>query len=936
MSEYATTGRRWILENNESTINTDVNTNGFQEGLNKLKNIANAGIKDIAKDIMGNLSSICSVVMEQITDVVKENLSSDISVLNSALEGTGMAIYKEIKNPMQETFQEITGYVNELTNKIAYGELGESFEKIAVVISNVASSLASVAIDNVLPALINSLSWVIDNGYVFVSVMAGATAAVATYSAVTAAATVTLSSLGSAIVKIGSAIANSLLAINPLVLGLSIITATVVGMSVALKMAADNMNIAAAVDPWYEMAQKNVSAIREEEQAIKDLIKTANEKISVDEIETNNIQNLWNELQDYVDASGNVIKNGERVSEIIGTLNNAYGMNIECINGQIQGYKNLAGSMDDYIANLRLESKARNMQPVYDEAIQKQEEYNNRRLELEKQLNDKILAFQTTDNNDVKGVFAVQIGALREEILALDESAEIYAEAIREFEGLFTSHIDTQSMKTSAQMNAEDYARKSAESMQEYGKKQEANTQKMQAEWEKLNHQYAIGEIESEEKLYEKKLEVWEKYGNKNNKDHWSYYEELYKYEQDSAEKRKQTIENTEKEIAETQKQEMREKWDTISKLENLGLISSEEAYKRQLALIEEYCPEYSDEWYSYYQTVTEYQRNALKKQVQSVRDNISDIVSEYQEAFAELENSVNSYKNKLLSVEPLFTIKTETDDDGNETTTYTVENLTEQMDKMQKYHNLIMDLKERGVSNEVLSELTTLDFDDGMIFAENLSKSSDAELEHLSELYAQKEQLAEDLANELYAPEMDKLNTDLIDSVIGQFGTLPEEIRAIGAQSLASFTEGILEDKENLTEAAHEFMNSFFTACDEGISSGSIGMENVGDNITSILEEQDLYAVGLEKGSEFASGMKDAFALLEDKLMLAQANVSADLTVGTAAQSSYGGSSWSGSGKEERIVIENRDKITVKVDRDVLGKTVNEWTKEYKRRTGT
>ncbi|MCH5348081.1 MAG: hypothetical protein J1E40_02050, partial [Oscillospiraceae bacterium] len=831
---------------------------------------------------------------------------------------------------------------------VTSGALAENFEKVVTGMSDLASVAIILTAENVLPSVIDNLAWLMNEGQLLIVSIGGITSAVIAYKTAVEVATV------------AQAAFNAINSFNPI----GLVTGAIAGLTTVI--GACTLANKAHIDQMSEGTGKydeQVKAVERLSDAYDKAEKSAEGIVKQGEEEVAELLALKNLLDKNVDAEGNIVTGYEAVKSIIEEINEIYPEEINLLSDKIDKYDELSESIDNYVEKIRdnavYESKLeifKQAAVTYDETSAKNDDLYNAWQEAQKEAErfEEKYDFYKSGINRFYGwdqVEADKVGksvgqyledmyystkgdeeiakAAYEDNLALMEKSEKDMEDFKEY---LADRYDKnnnndiyETIKSAAQMNAEENGRKAAESLREYHKQQKENTKALQDEWEKLNHQYAIGEIESEEKLYEKKLEVWEQYGDKNNKDHWRYYEELYKYEHKVTE-----------ESAEDTEQIMREKWDTISKLESLGLISSEEAYRRQLALIQEYCPEYSDEWYSYYQTVTEYQRNALKKQVQDVKDSISDIVSEYQEAFAELENSVNSYKNKLLSVEPLFTIKTETDDDGNETTTYTVENLTEQMDKMQKYHNLIMDLKERGVSNEVLSELTTLDFDDGMVFAENLSKSSDAELEHLSELYAQKEQLAEDLANELYAPEIDKLNTDLIDSVIGQFGTLPEEIRAIGAQSLASFTEGILEDKENLTEAAQEFMNSFFTACDEGISSGSIGMENVGDNITSILEEQDLYAVSLEKGSEFASGMKDAFALLEDKLMLAQANVSADLTVGTAAQSSYGGSSWSGSGKEERIVIENRDEITVKVDRDVLGKTVNEWTKEYKRRTGT
>ena len=47
----------------------------------------------------------------------------------------------------------------------------------------------------------------------------------------------------------------------------------------------------------------------------------------------------------------------------------------------------------------------------------------------------------------------------------------------------------------------------------------------------------------------------------------------------------------------------------------------------------------------------------------------------------------------------------------------------------------------------------------------------SDAEFKKINKLYSEREKLASDLANELYAPEMEELNTELVNTVIAGSG---------------------------------------------------------------------------------------------------------------------------------------------------------------------
>ncbi|MCH5192990.1 MAG: hypothetical protein J1F11_03445 [Oscillospiraceae bacterium] len=826
-----------------------------------------------------------------------------------ALGDLGAAAYEKFQNPMQNAVQEVTNHVDILAKSITNGELSESFTKIATGMSDIASLAITLTAESVLPAVITSLGLIMDKGEAIITVVTGVAAAFAAYKIAAEVAAMATVILGEAI--------------SPLYLVAAAVVGALTGATVAFGFINTTSKEASfTAETLTDKIRDETDAIKEQRKAFEDLKKAQDEKIAADDAEADHIARLWNELQNCVDkTTGEVTSNNERASLIISLLNDNYGMNIEYIDNQIQGYKELDKSMDNYIDKLKNESRIRNGQASYDEAIAEYDKLTKRKAELEK---DRLSAINLSNTQRTADEY-VDLTYINDAIDALDDQIDEVDAAIAdcesemaEYEELFSKRAELEN-----KLNNPDYGKHPAAIAGEaYAKK--------------MHEQYSSGDVSETNQQYQTEVET---------------------AIADTAETFANTPETTysignilsydpseDEETVEDVKDTMQELWDSVSMQESLGLISSEKAYNERLKLIRQYCPVYSDEWYSYYKTILDYQRDTLKEQVQSVQDGLSDILSEYQKSFSEIEGLADKYKNRLLTVGTVFSIETEKDDEGNETKTYTVENLTEQMNKMREYHKLIKELKERGVSEGVLSELTAFDMDDGMVFAENLANSSDAELEKISELYAERDKLASDLANDLYAPEIDKLNTELINNVIDQFGTLPDEIRSIGALSINKFAEGVLESKENLTETAQEFMDSFFTACEESISSGTIGMAELGQNIADILGEQDTYSIGYEKGEELAAGIRDSLDNIKiesmfNDAMLERSNVSAGLAAGQIQQnlqSYYGGASWSGSsGNTEKIVLENRDEITVKLDREVLGKTVYEWTKNYERMTG-
>ncbi len=810
----------------------------------------------------------CSGAAADMAVTMDDNLKGDLTIMQSALEGLGIAAYEKFQTPMRDAVQSVTEDIGTLSQSLSSGELSDSFDKISESFSNLASSAAEFAANNVIPVVINGLSSIIDHSNEILALIGGIGAAVAVIkivpvitSVVTAISTankalvllsaetevaafqqVALSSglslteiaVGLFTKKITLATAaqaafkamteSTMLTVVASTAALAALAAVTIGAALAFKNYVDNMETAAATDPWLEQAQKRVAAVKEEQQAFKDLLAAQEEKNASSDAEANNIQRLWSELQNYVDENGNVVSSNERVSEIIGTLNSAYGMNIECMDGQIQGYGKLADSMDEYIEKLRLEAKLRNLQPAYDEAIAGQEKYNDQRLGLEKQLNDKIAAFQATDDNDIKGVYAVQIGGLREQIAALDETYQMYQDTIAEYEGLFSQSFPQGSAladhyRSQGEQAAAEVDRILGRISDDVVLSTEEATKKIKEEWTAAEHNYAMGTISSDEELIAEKQRILDEYGDETCEEQWDYYEDLKKLQDDYADDSKKAAEEAAKEHEEAVKAE----WKAIEHQNEIGLLSDEEAYKKKLEFIQKYCPEYSDEWYDYYKDVYDYQKelsdkqldelkDSMEDQLDVVKDGLKDVLSEYKSAYKDIQSNIDSYKKKLLSIGDAFEVV----ENKNGSKTLKVNDLTKQMAEMRRYNEYIKKLKASGASQSMLEELTSMDTADGMEFAKQLANMSDADFAQINDYYKQRDEFAQELATDLYAPDTAALNDKLKSDIYEQFGLLPEEIQAIGTDAVDAFIAGL--DSGDLSDKVDNFFDKFFEDTKEGI----------------------------------------------------------------------------------------------------------------------
>lgn len=921
----------------------------------------------------------CTGAAADMAVTMDDNLKGDLTIMQSALEGLGIAAYEKFQTPMRDAVQSVTEDISTLSQSISGGALSKSFEKLSTVASEFIATVADGAA-NTLPKIINFMVEVADHAELVKAGILGISGAIAT-----AKIAAQISDIGGAVhkaaLRIGLMGTNAsvaamqtaafngelsltevaalaatgninllqlsvarlkaqFLALNPAMLGITAaaiaLGAAMVALNEKFKIDAELAAQEAATDPWLKQAQKRVEAVKEEQQAFKDLLATQEEQNASSDAEANNIQRLWSELQNYVDENGNVVSSNERVSEIIGTLNSAYGLNIEYMDGQIQGYGKLADSMDDYIEKLRLEAKLRNLQPAYDEAIAGQEKYNDQRLDLEKQLNDKIAAFQATDDNDIKGVYAVQIGGLREQIAALDETYQMYQDTIAEYEGLFSQSFPQGSAladhyRSQGEQAAAEVDRILGRISDDVVLSTEEATKKIKEEWTAAEHNYAMGVIASDEELIAEKQRILDKYGDETCEDQWKYYENLQKlqddYAEDTAEAEKKAAEDAKKATEESAKEHeeaVKAEWKAIDHQNAIGLLSDEEAYKKKLEFIQKYCPEYSDEWYDYYKDVYDYQQEYADKQLDELKDSmddqidvvkggLKDILSEYKSAYKDIQSNIDSYKKKLLSIGDAFEVV----ENKNGSKTLKVNDLTKQMAEMRKYNEYIKKLKASGASQSMLEELTSMDSTDGMEFAKNLANMSDADFAQINDYYKQRDELAQELATDLYSSDVSDLNQKLVDDITEQFGMLPEEIQAIGAESVNAFISGLCSG--DLSSDVESFVDRFGTELDDGLDNmfedwNKTITESIGDNI---------YEAGKTSGEDFVSGFNEALAELEAAVAAEQTKITAEYD----ANNKYSMEKQSiGTGDGgNKIVLENKMQVKLEADGKVLAETVAE-----------
>lgn len=799
----------------------------------------------------------CTGSAEQMAKTMDDNLKGDLTIMQSALEGLGIAAYEKFQSPMRSAVQSVTEEIGKLTTSVTDGKLSDSIDKISAGFSKLAGTAISFVGNALIPTLITGLETIVDHantlktilGIVAAEFIAMKAAAVLTpivvgimeanraltlLAAETSAAAFQQVALASGLSftelavgvftgKITLATAaqaafNAVCAINPIILVATAIAA--VGTAIGFWVA-DMKKATAATNEYSEamsQAQENSKHFVSDSETEIALLK---KKVDRYEELRSDLDNLnKNEMAEFLDLADEL---KEKLPE--GT---------ELIDEQTGAYLSLAGSIDAVIEKMRIQAVLNSKQDAYELAVTQNDDIDNKINKL-----DDLLAKR--DEVDAEGLYANLSdedfqNKLSEKMYGisyneLQRTKEYNDSIIDEYEEIYRSQYEAASGAT---VNGEEYvstqeraARETAERIknanmqaaEDLQKLQEENTKKIKEAWTAAEHNYAMGVISSEEDLIAEKQRILEEYGDETCEDQWKYYEDLKKLQGDYADDSKKAAEEAAKEHEEAVKAE----WKAIEHQNEIGLLSDEEAYKKKLEFIQKYCPEYSDEWYDYYKDIYDYQKDLSDKQLDElkdsmedqldvVKDGLKDVLSEYKSAYKDIQSNIDSYKKKLLSIGDAFEVV----ENKNGSKTLKVNDLTKQMAEMRRYNEYIKKLKASGASQSMLEELTSMDTADGMEFAKQLANMSDADFAQINDYYKQRDEFAQELATDLYAPDTAALNDKLKSDIYEQFGMLPEEIQAVGTDAVDAFIAGL--DSGDLSDKVDNFFENFFKDTKESI----------------------------------------------------------------------------------------------------------------------
>ena len=206
-----------------------------------------------------------------------------------------------------------------------------------------------------------------------------------------------------------------------------------------------------------------------------------------------------------------------------------------------------------------------------------------------------------------------------------------------------------------------------------------------------------------------------------------------------------------------------------------------------------------------------------------------------YEAALDTIERKQDSLQSKLADYGELFErVKTE---EGKEL--FQLGDLKDDIKQLEKYGDALDKLKEKGISDSLMGEIAGMGVQDALDYMNKLISMSDTKFDQYVSLFEQKQQMAQGVAEKFYKGEFDALEKSYTGEIPAFLAGVKAEISDVGAEvsesmqavSAEGVSEGIAEKQplvaeqaKQLTETAKEEIAGYqtdFKAVGESLMEG-------------------------------------------------------------------------------------------------------------------
>ena len=243
-----------------------------------------------------------------------------------------------------------------------------------------------------------------------------------------------------------------------------------------------------------------------------------------------------------------------------------------------------------------------------------------------------------------------------------------------------------------------------------------------------------------------------------------------------------------------------------------------------------------------------------------TISEEMQKITEEASKQYEEIIRKKEEMEKKLANFGDLFTIDKESKE-------VVLSNINDQIKAIQKYDEMLTDLKRKGASDGLLSEITKLGIEDGTKYGEQLLKLTDTQFKAYQDTWTKKQKLAKEVAAKFYKDQLDALQNDMVNKLDAALKNVPNITKNVGIDSMKGMIAGMDSMKSSAVGKARDIADAIIAEMQRAldIHSPSRVMKNlIGKNIIKGVE------VGIdEEKANLLKKLKGVVGMVSDEMTL-------------------------------------------------------------------
>ena len=202
--------------------------------------------------------------------------------------------------------------------------------------------------------------------------------------------------------------------------------------------------------------------------------------------------------------------------------------------------------------------------------------------------------------------------------------------------------------------------------------------------------------------------------------------------------------------------------------------------------------------------TLADASEKNLKESLNNQLKIVQNFRKEYEKAVEDIGKSQDNMANKLMSFGELF----ERTQNQLGRDIFKLTDLEKEINAIENYGDALSSLKDRGVSQSLLSEITGMNIEDATDYTRALLQKTEEEYDKYMSLWERKQEASKSVATTFYKDELDALKLEFVDKIPDELAGIKDSMLNIGVKAGQGLADGFASQKEYIKNAFSSIIN--------------------------------------------------------------------------------------------------------------------------------